>query len=394
MKTEWHVVLRINAARNYGRGLLSGIGSYVRLRGNWQFYRQPPRYIKTLHSHQEAARIRNWHPDGAILWDSEGIEELLSLEIPLVVSPNLVSKRLQPRLASFPHITSNCTAIGEMAANYLLDKGFQHFAFCGFGKAPWSLNRQAAFEQRIAHAGHSVSIFQSHEIREPTSWQQEIDQIAEWIGGLPKPLAVMACNDDRGLDILEACRRAGCMIPEDVAVLGVDNEEESCEVFNPPLSSIHLNAVTAGNRAARVLDAMMNGEVVAPDDYRITVEPMYVVTRRSTDVMAIEDRAVAEAVNFILQHVFKPIQVEDVVRKIALSRRNLEQRFQKSLGRSVFEHIRKTKVTRISEMLARTQMSVHEIAQSFGYPDAHNISRLFQKETGVGLLAYRRKYQL
>ena len=394
MKTERRVILHINTARKYGRGLLTGIGRYARLRGTWQFYRSLPRYVTAVNRREEMMRVHDWRPTGGIVWDSERIGELLSLGIPLVVSPNVVvSKHYRDLFEAFPQIGSNCEAIGKMGAEYFLDRGFRHFGFCGFRRAPWAQRRASAFAQRIAEAGYDTDVFPLRGAPKAKRLQEATDHIVEWIRSLPKPLAVMACNDDRAFNVVDACRRAGCLIPEEVAVLGVDDEEEACEVFTPPLSSICLNATMAGFRAAEVLEAMMTGKTVPQTKWKIPVEPMYVVTRRSTDVMAIEDRVVAEAVNYVEQQVYAPIQVEDVVRKVSLSRRNLELRFRKALGRSVYAHIRKTKVNRITEVLLSTQTSIQEIAKAFGYPDAHNMSRFFKKETGLSLSEYRRKHR-
>lgn len=395
MRVERRVILRINAARKYGRGLLTGIGRYARLHGTWQFYRSLPRYVTITNQREEMRRVHAWRPTGGIIWDSEGVRELLSLGIPLVVSPNVVvSKHYRDLLEAFPQIGSNCEAIGRMGAEYFLDKGFRHFAFCGFGQAHWAQRRGRAFAARIAEAGYEVAFFPLSRTARAKRLQEQTDRMAEWIRELPKPLALMACNDDRAFDVVDACQHAGCLIPQEVAVLGVDDEEEACEVFTPPLSSICLNATMAGFRAAEVLEAMMAGKTVPQTMRKIPVEPMYVVTRRSTDVMAIEDRTVAEAVNLIEQQVYTPIQVEDVVRKVSLSRRNLELRFREALGRSVYAHIRKAKVTRMEEVLLSTQMSIQQVAKAFGYRDAHNMSRFFKKEIGLSPSEYRREHQL
>ena len=174
-------------------------------------------------------------------------------------------------------------------------------------------------------------------------------------------------------------------------MLGVDNEEQACKVKNPSLSSVLLNTVNAGFTAASLLDRMIDGDVPKPEDRWIRVGPLYVVTRQSTDTMAIDDPVVAEAVNFLQSNIFRQIQVDAVVRKMLISRRSLELRFRKSLGRTIHEEIRRLAVNKMIEMLLETQMSVTEIAHSFGHADAHNVSRFFKKETGVSPQAYRKK---
>ena len=393
MKEHRHILLRINAARIYGRGLLSGIGRYAALHPDWQFFCQIPPYVKKISRKDELERIRAWHPHGVIVWDSEGLQDLLELEIPVICSRNLIqSKKLKGRIATMPHIETDCQAIGQLAADYFLQRGFHHFAYCGFHGQSWSVNRQQAFVERIEQAGYDVDRFERLTVDGLQAWQEEIQQIGQWIKKLPKPLALMACNDDRAFDVLEACKQAGCYVPEEVAVLGVDNEEQACKVSNPSLSSILLNTVNAGFEAATLLDEMIDGKAVEADRQWIKVRPLYVVTRQSTDTMAIEDPVVAEAVNFLQSNIFQKIQVDDVVRKLVISRRSLELRFHKALGRTIHEELRRLSVNRMIEMLLESSMSIAEVANTFGYADAHNLSRFFKKETGLSPLEYRKKY--
>lgn len=395
MKEDKRVILRINTARVYGRNLLAGIGRYAALHPEWHFFRQTPEYVKRSSRNQELERIRAWRPHGAIQWDSEDIAELLEMDIPLILSPNLIiSQKLKEQIQDKPYIATDCEAISVTGAEYLLDKGFHHFAFCGFHGQAWSIKRENAFMKRIAQAGYQTYTFKGIDITGSQIWQNEIRQMAQWIKQLPKPLAIMACNDDRGFDVIEACKQAGCYMPEEVAVLGVDNEEQACKVINPALSSIFLNAQNAGFKAAMLLDRMMDGYKPLPEERWISVLPLYVVTRQSTDVLAINDPLVAEAIHFIQSNIYRKIHVDDVIHQMEVSRRNLEQRFQNALGRTIHAEIRRLSVNKMIELLVDSQMSVNEISQALGHEDAHNLSRFFKKETGTSPMAYRKEHSV
>lgn len=221
-------------------------------------------------------------------------------------------------------------------------------------------------------------------------WEKEQLVLADWLKSLPKPLGLMTCSDDRARSVIEASKITGLNVPEDVAIIGVDNDELVCSLANPPLSSVAMNVERAGYEIAEVLDKLMAGEKMAGQ--RIIVHPTHIVTRQSTDILATEDREVASAVHFIHQNGNQIIQVADVIDATTLSRRALEQRFRKILGRSILEEIRRVRVERVSRMLMETNLSVSQIAKAIGYSNSENITRYFRREKGISPLTYRKKY--
>ncbi len=385
------VILRIESSSIYGRGLLRGIGKYANLYRNWVFYRESPYYRKSRDLQKEVERMQKWGADGIIIRETQGFEQLIKLNVPVIVCPNITfDQELKDEIKNFPSILTDCRQIGIMAAEHLLDRGFSNFAFCGFEELEWSQRRRQSFTNRIQQAGHDVLYFNPSPNRKKGSWLKEQQQMIEWLKSLPRPTGLMAANDDRGLDVIEACKQAGIYIPEEISIIGVDNDEIACEVFNPPLSSIAINTIKAGYEAAELLDNMMSGKKITKD--KILVTPKFVISRQSTDILAIEDNYVAEAVNFIRQNCQRPLQVNDVVEAVSLSRRGLEKRFRTTLGRSVLVEIRRMRVAKITQMLLETNLSVSKIALTFGFGDAHNISRYFKKETGMSLIQFRKKY--
>lgn len=332
----------------------------------------------------------NYHHVNGIIGsidDAKVARALVRTGLPAVVIP------IREPVPGFPCIFDGEDGPGKMAAAYLLSLGLRNFAFCGFENLCWSQARGEDFGRTIADGG-----FQTHYYRVPRSrvqrlWENEQIILADWLRSLPKPLGLMACNDDRGHYVIEACQIAELRVPDDVAVIGVDNDELICDLTAPPMSSVALSHETAGYRGAQLLDAMMSGKKV-DDSSVIPLEASRVVTRQSTDVLAIGDPELASAVRFICLHSNEAIQVSDVVDSVAVSRRALERRFRKVFSRSVHDEIRRVRVERVARMLLETDLSVSQIALGLGYPSDKHVARYFRKEKGVTPQQYRRRLGL
>jgi len=307
--------------------------------------------------------------------------------IPAIVSPYSIRQ-----FPNFRNLITDNLALGKMAAEYFLDRGFRNFAYCGFGGMYWSRERGESFAKRLKKIGLKTQFYEYGQLwsRRQSSRADNQALLAEWLKSLPKPLAVMACNDDRGQDITEACKIAGLRIPYDVAVLGVDNDDMVCDLTNPPLSSIAVNNERAGYEAAEMLAQMMAGKKT--NKQVIVARPTHIVTRQSTDIFAVEDRGVGEALRFINEHARKLIHVDEVVNAAISSRRVLERRFRQILGRSILDEIRRVRIEQVIRMLVETNMSISEITTALGYPGVEHIARYFRQERGMSLLAYRKQY--
>jgi LacI family transcriptional regulator len=313
------------------------------------------------------------------------IEDIIAMGIPTVSCPYT-----RERIPGITNIMTDHVNVGKMGAEHLLELGFQQFAYCGFNDWWWSRKRGEAFSKTVAEAGYPTYFYPQPRAKAKRTWDKELPVIADWLLTLPKPIGLMTCNDDRGEWVIEACKIAGLNVPDEVAIVGVDNDPLICDLCDPPLSSIVLNVEKAGYEAAALLDKMMAGERATRSD--IHVRPTHVTTRQSTDVLAVDDANVAAAIRFIRQHSKAVVQVGDVVDAVALSRRVLEKRFRAILGRSIHDEIRRTRVEQIIQMLAETAMSISEIAQALGFSDAAHISRYFRREKGMSPLAYRKHY--
>jgi LacI family transcriptional regulator len=206
---------------------------------------------------------------------------------------------------------------------------------------------------------------------------------------LQKPVGVMATNDVRGRQVAEACAIGGIHIPDEIAVVGGDDDHILSAFSNPPLSSVALNSERGGYQAAELLDGMMSGRVKG--QRLILVEPLWVVTRPSTNVVALEDRDVAMAAMYIRDHARTPIGVGHVVKHSSVSRRVLEIRFQKSLGRSIRAEIQRVRLNWVKQLLIETDLPIEKIADCAGFSSRSYLSEVFRRETGVTLAIFRRE---
>jgi LacI family transcriptional regulator len=382
-----HVALLVETSMAYGREILHGVARYVRENGPWTVYIEQ----RSLQD-PTPPWLESWDGDG-IIWSESGDSPLRSrlvrrLGIPIV---DLNEQKPGPRR---PHLCSDHAAIGFLAAGHLLDRGFTHFAFFGYPGFVWSNLSFRGFAAAVRAAGYTCSKYHraqrvswGHQL---PSWEAEMDRVSHWIAALPKPLGLMACNDFRGVQALDACRRAGVAVPEEVAVIGADNEVLACELAYPPLSSVIPDCRSIGYEAARLLDRLMKGERGPISCLQIA--PLGIVTRQSTDIIAIEDRCVAEAMRFIREHVGEGIGVEEVLEHVSVSRTWLQRRFRAALGRSIHEAIAEERLRRVKQLLIETELSLESIAKRSGFSYPAYMSTVFRQATGSTLSAYRRQH--
>jgi LacI family transcriptional regulator len=292
----------------------------------------------------------------------------------------------------FPRLQSDNPAIGRLAADHLRDRGFRHFAYCGFSGEPWAADRRDGFARRLAALGFAGVVFETYwRGRRVLSWAAEQRQLGQWLSRLPKPVAVFACNDVRGRHVLEACRRLGLAVPDHVAVLGVDNDELFCRMSDPPLSSVVPDAHRVGFEAAAMLDRLMSGQRPSPSRQTAKlIAPRSVVNRQSTDVLAVEDERVALALRYIRASACEGIGVTDVLRVVPVSRSILDRRFKATIGRSPHSEIRAVQLGQAARLLEETDLPLKQVAAQCGIPHTEYLSYLFQRAHGMPPGAYRR----
>jgi LacI family transcriptional regulator len=375
------VMLLIESSRGSGRALLQGIARYSHDHGPWSFYWEPGGLEKAW------PRLKSLDLQGMILRDVGKLEEALEFGIPAVV----VGHR-KAEVAGLVNVVTDSETIGRLAAEHLLACGFRHFAYCGLKDSPleratWSRLRGAGFTRRIEEAGYKSCSFTIPAFPKQ-SMRQERKAIARWLRLLPRPVGVMACNDDCGVQVMEACKLAALAVPDVVGVVGADNDEAVCGLSDPPMSSVAINFERAGYEAAQALDQMMRKVRGVPA--RITVSPTHIVARRSTDVVAVEDLHLVKALRFIRDHTREPVLVSQVAAAAGLSRRALERRFRQRIGHSILHEIRRLRSELIAHLLIETHLTVGQIADAMGFADVQHFARYFRAAKQMTPLAYRK----
>jgi LacI family transcriptional regulator len=378
------IALLVETSRGFGREMLRGIARYAQLHGPWSFHITAGDFAHSV------PKMRQWGGHGIIarIPNDRVARAILAANLP-TIALGLTDEQMRPEspLSAFSELSSDAHEVSRMAAEHLLVRRFRHFAYVGMDDRGWSTRRLGTFQECLAAEGYSALVYSQPRRVQDRVWEREQVTLAQWIRELPKPIGLFACNDDRGRQVLEACRLAELRVPEDVAVLGVDNDEVFCGLADPPLSSVALNAETAGYRAAELLDGMMQGRIKKPR--RIVVEALQVVTRRSTDIVAVDDPDVAEALQFIHRQQGRDISVDTIVHEVAISRRNLEKRFRKTLGRTIIEEIHMTRLERAKRLLLETTYPVAKVADMVGFGSTGYFIQFFQKRVGKTPRRYR-----
>jgi len=372
------VAVLIETSHGFGRGLISGIACYIREHGPWTIYLEPreleappPRWLK------------KWKGDGVIarLNDQKMLNVLTAIGAPVID----VRGRLKE--SKFPLVGGNNQKMAELAFHHLRNQGLQNFAFCGVPSGT-NINRfldqrRECFENLVHLAGCTCEIFEisGKESHSSDNWEQETERMANWLCQLPKPVGVMACDDYRGLQLLSACRLSRILVPDEVAVVGVNNDETICQLADPPLSSVDPGAENIGYRAAECLDRMMNGEPALQEP--VFLDPVRLVPRRSSDAITIEDEDIVTALKFIRSHACAGITVEDVIHKVAISRSGLERKFKKWLGRTPKAEILRIKAAHVEQLLLESNLSLKEIALRSGFVSEKYLSDTIKRIFGV-----------
>jgi LacI family transcriptional regulator len=378
------IIVLLDPSRGYERGLLRGIWHYSNLQGPWIFLRKAPYYQRFCGLRDnDLKRLGDCGADGIITSYRPEWKGILTLGLPIVVAPSLQT------VPGMVNVVNDDATIGIMAATHLREMGLRHFAYAGFSQLPWSLARMHGFCDHMRKAGIDVQCHLAPFQANRRAVVRAEAALVQWLRDLPKPVGLMVCNDEFALSISELCRIHELHVPEQIAILGVDNDEVICELSNPPLSSIAIAAQQAGYEAARLLDQLMRGESSGRD---VIAQASHVVSRQSTDMTAIDDPEVAKAMTFIHQNSHRIVQVNDVVKATSLSRRGLADRFNQSIGHSISDQIHRRRVEYIMNRLATTHQSIAQIADDIGYSSDKHIARYFYRQTGLTPRAYRQKH--
>ncbi len=382
MPTAFKVALLIETSNRYGRDLLYGVRDWMQQRGEkWSI-----RFTEQARSAPLPSWLADWQGDGIIARvDSPQIAAALKRsKLPVVdVSAD------QPK-STFPRVSIDNAAVTRLAVGHLQDKGLRSIAFIGERRFVWSRQREEEFRRLMTQAGEPRKIYQETAAHpESAGSDSELRGIVRWLQSLPRPVGIFACYDNRALQVLEACQLCGFSVPDEVAVIGVDDDEVLCYLCHPPLTSVLPNARLTGYEAAAILSRMMHGDrFVSETRY---IEPIRVVERQSTDSAAVQDPKIAAALRFMNEHACEGIDVSDVLQAVPVSRTLFDRRFKELLGHSPHQHILNKRIERAKHLLFDGDLAITVIAELAGFLNASYLSTVFRRETGMTPYAYRAK---
>jgi LacI family transcriptional regulator len=361
---------------SFAYALLKGIIRYSGQTEQWVVCRMPPAYKRKVGLPRVVKWAKKWGAD-VVIGQFEADEPVELFRQNGIVA---IAQDYKAKFSSIPNITGDYLLTGRMAADLYLHKGFRNFAYFGYKNVCWSEERCAGFRQRIEEAGLGDHFYLYDRQEIDNLWYYAAPELKKWLHSLPKPVAVMACDDNQGNALIEACNDAGVKIPSDLSVIGVDNDEIICNLSDPTLSSISVDIERGGFETAQLAVKMIQDPLFP--GYDITLHPIRLVHRVSTSAYATDDKDVLMALRFIRQNLGKKLSVGDVLAQVPLSRRLLEVRFKKVIGYSIYQYISQQRIGRFSELLLETNDSIQEIAYKMGEDDVKCICRRFKELKG------------
>ena len=377
------IALLVDTATGWGRRLILGVHRYAHKYGPWRIWVEP------RGQHESLRLPPGWTGDGVIARVStpQMAVHLAEAGIPAV---NVSGIKLSG--SELPTVTVNPAASAKLALEHFIDRGFRQFAYCGPRALPYVEEHRHAFEDVVASVGSHCHIHQPRQHRGASSYDQQLSDMADWIAALPKPVAVFTWGaTSRGHLVLDACHQRGIDIPHEVAVLCGDDDDLLSELAYPPVSGILVPSEQIGFEAAQMLDALLRGEGAAAKP--VLLDPHGIETRQSTDTLSIDDSEVAMAVRFIRENSTSPIQVVDVLRHVPVSRRSLERRFARVLGRSPSEEIRRVRLAKAVQLLVNTDLPMPEVAARSGFGTPQYLARIFNRQYEMSPMRYRQRAQ-
>ena len=377
------ILLLTDYTQESERRFLNGFVKYTDTQGGCIFYPMSHLISKTRDNSKEIIKIAKKFKADAILglWHNINVEEARKLNIPIFL------RTYKKVYNEFPMLTGHYKEFGAFAADYFLKQNFSNYAFIGMKDILWSVSRYEGYSEQISNSRK----IQTHNY-EVEDFQNEIEEISAWLHSLPKPIAMFACNDFMARQVTEICQMNGIRIPEDISLLGVDNDEFMCNISSPTLSSIKLNFEKHGYEIAQTLFKMVAEKKTWPA--RIPVEAIGVVERMSTNRKIIADPYIREIVDFISRNYTQDIDIRKLTSFIPLSRRAIEMKFKKEMHPyTISSYIMKLRMEHFCRLLESSELPVSTAADRSGFIDNSNFSTLFKKYKGMTPTEYRKKYR-
>ena len=368
-----HVALLVETSRTYGRDILRGVNRWIQEHGPWSVFLE----LRGLDS-SVPRWLRSWEGDGILSrTGSAGMDKAIAATgLPAV----------ELRASKLPHdrpfVGVDNHHLGQLVAEHLTDNGFTSFAVFDLDTETYFEERRDGFIRFVEGLGRSCHVYHAGRGGErPTDWEQHQAAVAGWVRTLPKPVGILACTDQLGFWLLDACRRAGVAVPEEVAVVGVENDETLCLSASPPLSSVEFDSQRLGYAAAGLLDRLMAGGQPPPEP--ILLPPAGLIVRQSSDIVAIDDPQLAAAVRFIRENAARGATAADVLRLVPVSRRVLDRQMRAVLGRSIAEELARVRFAKVKQLLAETDLPLAAIAERAGFDYPQSMAESFKRRFGL-----------
>jgi LacI family transcriptional regulator len=366
--------------------MIKGVVRYSKEYGPWMFYRMPI-YYRELHGDKGVVKwAKQWKADAVIAQLSDiDVKALEKLKIPIVI------QNYRDRYDAISNLTGDYYSTGAMAAEFFMQRGFRFYAYYGFSDTVWMRERGDGFRDTLKKKGYDVYLFNKPVQNKKTEkWSFDVDKVSSWLQELPKPVALFACDDYYALQITEVCKMFNINVPNDVAVLGVDNDELLCSISSPPLSSIELDVQNGGYELGKLLHDLIEKRKKSP--VNVVIKPLHIITRGSTERFAVADHNLKDILQYIEQNHMNPLSVDNLVTISPFSRRVLEKNFKKETGISVYQYIQQFRVEKFAELLVTTDLSLNDAAYMTGFEDYKNVSRIFYKYKSLTPSQYRKKF--
>jgi LacI family transcriptional regulator len=373
------VAILVETALASGRSILAGISQYLHERDDWSVF-HPTGYLGAT----EPGGLEEWEGDGIIarISGTRVLETLRLKNVPIVdVLGNVPA-------CPFPIVKSDDRAIGRMAAEHFIEAGHHHFAFLGLEDERWSLEREEAFLKTVRQRAKSRASFHLNaDEKRGGHWNENVQNTVNWLQGLPKPLALMVASDQFGPMTMKACQRLGLLMPEEISVVGVDNDQPFCDLCRPRLSSIEPDHVKVGYEAAKLLDGLISGD--QGSTRQLETAPLTLHRRPSSDATAVDDPALVKALQYIRENACHGVSVDAVADEAGLSRSVLQRRFQEHMGRTVGDSLLAVKLRRARDMLTFTDLPLVEVAERSGFNYQEYLTYIFKKHLSTTPARYR-----
>ncbi len=366
------VAILVETGRSYPRSILAGVRKFLAEKGPWATL------VESFAPGEAMPQwLKSWNGDGILIqtYPSPSPESVLDSHIPKV---ELRSRRYH---SLRPFVGCDNRKIGKLVAGHFLERGYENFAYTTRESQDFFLERSDNFRETVVGAGRACRELPNPEHGEFSDYDSYMESVISALDQTPKPVAVFATSDKLGTYVLDACRRGGISVPEEVAVVGCENDETLCEFSVPEMSSVNFDGERVGYEAASLLARLMAGE--APPLNPVLLPPLGIITRESSDDLAVRDRLVSQASRIFRERLSDGISVTDVANRLNCSRSTLERRMKAALGRSPKEELLRLRISRIEYLLIYSDFTLETIAEQVGFAQATHLHAVFRQQHGM-----------